>query len=282
MVTSTPVPTFLVPFFLLSATMTSMIKNSSWSSSPSWNGISMSKEHLTRSPLSPTTKTCPTSRTPTNCPTGRHAGPSFCRTLTLSVKSFLVLNLPLLMPYPTKTRWTPPSAMLTSLLSLYLRLLMPLISPSPITSSPSSRLILLYFVLSKTCPMTLPSSHIPLLMTGPLIMDICTTRGVCMFRLPLAPLCYILSIHPPSRVTLDDSALRLSWSATSGGLAFPSLSTTLSLDALFSSRTRPVLILLPCCFYSSNLPLCFPSNNSLLTSSPTFPFLTVITSSWSW
>ena len=160
----------------------------------------MSREHLTWSLSSLTTRTCPILRTPANSPAGRHAGPSFSKTLILPGKSSLVQSLPQPMPSPAEIRLTPFLTMLTLLLCLYWQLSMPLISPLPVTSSPLPQMTPLYFVPSITCLTTLPSSHIPPLMTGPLIMDICITRGVCMFCLLHAPLCYTPSI-PSSRIT---------------------------------------------------------------------------------
>ena len=59
----------------------SMIGNSLLSSSHSRNGNNTSKEPHTLLPLSPTTKTSPISKTPTNCLNPRLAGPSSSRTL---------------------------------------------------------------------------------------------------------------------------------------------------------------------------------------------------------
>ena len=85
--------------------------------------------------------------------------------------------------------------MLMLLSFLYLLLLTPSISPSPVTSSPLPRQILLYSVPSKIYLTVLLSFHVPPLTTGPLTMDICITRVVHIYVPPPACSSLLHSIH---------------------------------------------------------------------------------------
>ena len=103
-----------------------------------------------------------------------------------------------------------------------------------------------------------------------------------MYIPPLAHSSLLHSIHLFSLVTLDISEIRQLSNATSGGQVSLCLSTTLSLVALFASKTRSTHTLSPRLFLLSSLPHLFHSRKFLLILSQTFPSLMVMICWWSW
>ena len=190
-----PVHISLAPSFPPNGTMTSMIENFLPSFSLSPNGVSMFKECPTLLPSSLTTRTCPTSKIPANSLANKPAGLFSYRTLTSFEKFSQVPNLLLLMPFLATTKLTPPLTMLIPLLSQNPWLSMLWISPLPITSNHLPQWTPLYFAPSRTCLMTLPSSHVPYSLTGLLTTDTYIIKNGCTYVPPPARSSLLHSIH---------------------------------------------------------------------------------------
>ena len=272
-VTFTLAPISLIPSSPLNGIMTSKTENYSQLFSPLLNGANMFRGCHTPSPSSPTTKTCPTSKTRANFLVNKVSGLFSYRTSMSSGRYSLVQNSPLLTLFPTILKLIPPPIMTTPLLFLNLQLSTPSISPSPDTSNRLHPLIPLYFMPFRTCLMIPLSSHVPLSPTGLSTMDTSTIKVECIYHRPLDPLSFTPSIPRPSRATSDIFIPRPLLNVIFGGQGFLYLSTTLLLVVLFASRTKLAHTLYPLCSHPLSPPPHCPLSNSLSISSPTYPFL---------